>query len=468
MTGLDAVVLAVCVFVFVAVGLVAARGVRTAEDWLVAGRSLGLGTLVGTLVMTELNTATMLAFSSQAYVVGPWALTLPLVFVVGLGLYTVLVARRYRRLGATSVSELYGARYGRGLQALASGCFLVAMLGFVATYVRSAGIVLAPVVEAFAGAPISAWATSGALVAVVVAITLGGGLVAVAVTDTAAFALTLVGLPALAVAGVMAVGGPDGLSQALSALPPGPSVLPVRFVVSLVVLTSFTYIASPWYGQRMFAARDERTAFVGVGISAVLVGGLYLAASVVAMAVRAERPDLVDPQTALPLSLLLWAPAGLRGLGFALLLAVAVTTMSSIYNTWVAMALTELGGPTLWSSRALTVALGLGSWLIANLLVDDILDNMILANIPIAALAFGLLGGLFWGRASRAGAWSSVVAGVTGALACWWWLPLYTWWWAIAAIPASFAVGIVASLIWPDPPERAAAFHQRVGPPMWR
>lgn len=463
---MDSLVFGAVLAVVLLVGMLASRGVKSAKDWLVAGRSMGLLTLVGTLVMTELNTATMLAFSAQAYLVGPWALTLPLVFLVGLGAYTLLVAKRYKRLNATSVAELYGARFGPGLQRLASVCFLVAMLGFVATYVRSAELVFTPVLEGWVGQSISPWVSSGVLVLLVLAVTLSGGLKAVAASDLAAFLVSLVGLPALALVGLSAVGGWSQVSSFYDAFPPGTELLPPRFVGSLVLLTTFTYIASPWYGQRMFAAKDENTAFAGVGISALLVTGLYMAASLLAMCFRVQVPDLADAQTALPGAISAWAPTGLRGLGFAVLLAVVMSTMSSIWNTWVAMALTDLGTQvSLSRSRWATLALALGSWVLSNLVVDDILDNMILANVPIAALAFGLLGGLFWRGASRAGAWAATIAGVAGALTCWAFVPLYTWWWAIAAVPFSFAVGVGVSLLWPDPPERAQAFYARTGAP---
>ena len=466
LTGLDTLVFGLVLAGILIVGLVASRGVKSAKDWLVAGRSMGLLTLVGTLVMTELNTATMLAFSAQAYLVGPWALTLPLVFLVGLGTYTLLVAKRYKRLNATSVAELYGARFGPGLQRLASLCFLVAMLGFVATYVRSAELVFAPVLESWVGASLSPWLTSGVLVLLVLAVTLAGGLKAVAASDLAAFVVTLLGLPVLAWMGLRAVGGWSQVTTFYDGFAPGTERLPPRFVASLVLLTAFTYMASPWYGQRMFAAKDERTAFRGVGLSAVLVTGLYMAASVLAMCFRVQVPSLADAQTALPGAISAWAPSGLRGLGFAVLLAVVLSTMSSIWNTWVAMALTDLWAEiSLPKSRWATVALALASWVLSNLLVDDILDNMILANVPIAALAFGLLGGLFWGGASRAGAWAATVAGVIGALTCWAFVPLYTWWWAVAAVPLSFVVGVFVSLLWPDPPERAEAFYARTGAP---
>jgi hypothetical protein len=41
------------------------------------------------------------------------------------------------------------------------------------------------------------------------------------------------------------------------------------------VLTCFTYIAAPWYGLKIFAAKDARTAVLAVALSAFLVFALY-------------------------------------------------------------------------------------------------------------------------------------------------------------------------------------------------
>ena len=59
----------------------------------------------------------------------------------------------------------------------------------------------------------------------------------------------------------------------------------------------------------------------------------------------------------------------------------------------------------------LTLIAGGVCWLLANLVVDRVFDKLILANIPIASLAFALLGGFYWKRSSRVGAYLSMVIG---------------------------------------------------------
>lgn len=95
-----------------------------ADAFLVADRSVTLFPLTATLVMTEFNTSTLLAFSAVGYSAGPMALALPLVFLIGLGFYTVTVARAWKRFDRLSVAELFSVRYSRGLGRLAA-VFLV-------------------------------------------------------------------------------------------------------------------------------------------------------------------------------------------------------------------------------------------------------------------------------------------------------------------------------------------------------
>jgi SSS family solute:Na+ symporter len=372
------------------------------------------------------------------------------VFLVGLTVYTLVVARRWQRLQARSIAEFFGRRFSPALQKLTSALLMLAMVGFCATYVRSADWIFSPALAELCGRQVSGWLTSAALVTVVLTFTLRGGLVAVAHTDFAAFLATVVALPTLAIVSWWTV-GPDQVASAFAELPPGPTVMPPAFVLSLVALTSYTYLASPWYGQRMFAAESERTAFLAVGISAGVVFALYGTAVAIALPVRAAFPELASPELAVPTALASWAPMGAKGLGYAVLFTIAITTISSIWNTWVTLALTDFGfASNLANTQRGTLVIAGVSWVAGNTLVDAILDKMILANIPIASLLFGILGGLFWPGATTAGVWASIFTGFVGAVFCFLWFGdagMYTAWWAFGVVPLSCAVGVAVSLL---------------------
>lgn len=433
------------------------RQTSTAASFAVASRDLTLFPLVATLVMTEFNTSTLLAFAAAGYGAGPMALALPAVFLVGLLFYTVTVARAWKRFDRLSVAELFTVRYSKGVGRTASLLLLLAMTGFTATYVKSLTLLFAPLAPAWLPVP----ALSALLSIVVLLAVLPGGLVSIVRADVVAFLATVVLLPLLLVLGMKQSALHGGLASVFPATQLGvhpaaqwnSTALPMRFVSTLMVITCFTYIAAPWYGQKIFAARSTKVAFRAVGISAVLVFLLYGAVVLAAAHLRAAQPPLADAQLAVPTMVLVWLPAGLRGFAYAVLFGAALTTLAGVWSAMAAMIAADFGGPrlaTVPSQRALLVLFAISSWLGATFLVDQILDRLILANIPVAALSFALLAGFHWPRATTAGAWASMVVGVAWGVGCYVVVGEaggYTWPWAMYGIPLIFATGIVTSLL---------------------
>ncbi len=428
---------------------------RDDEDFLVADRRLSLFPLVATLVMTEFNTSTLLAFSAAGYRAGPMALALPLVFLVGLLFYTMTVARAWKRFDRLSVAELFASRYSPALGRLASLLLLSSMVGFGATYVKSLGLLFGPFVPW-----VPPWAASALLTLVVLAVTLPGGLVTVVRSDVVSFVLTLVLVPLLLGAGLWVSGPAGGLAAAFDASqlrvdPVGQwshPALPFRFVSTLIALTCVTYIAAPWYGQKIFAARDERTAFRAVAWAAVLVFALYAGLTLAAAHLRVVERGLTDPQTAVPVMITAWLPRGARGAAFGLLFAAALTTLAGVWTAMGAMVAADFGwrdARHVHVQRRVIAGFALLHWLGAVFLVDDILDRLILANIPVVALSFALLAGFHWPPATVAGAWASVIVGILwgiGAFVLVGEAGGYTWPWAMYGIPIIFATGIAVSL----------------------
>ena len=441
------------------------RAAPSAESYLVADRHVGLLPLVATLVMTEFNTSTLLAFSAAGYRVGPMALSLPFVFLIGLLFYMSTVARPWKRFNRLSVAELFAARYSPTLGRMASALLLIAMTGFSATYVKSLTLIFLPFAPA-----LGAWVLSAALTLVVLSVVVSGGLVSVVRSDLVGFGLTVVLLPLLLAIGLTKLGSTHTLA---AAYPPeqldftpwtqwNSPALPFRFVTTLIVLTCFTYIAAPWYGQKIFAAKDERTAFTAVGISAVVIFLLYGMMVYGAAVYRAISPPLADAQTVVPAMIATWLPAGLRGFGTAMLFVAALTTLAGVWSAMAAMTAADFavrGGLSIGGQRALMGGFALLSWLGANLLVDDILNRLILANIPIAALSFALLAGFHWKRATTAGAWASVAIGVAWGIGCFVVVGEkggYTWPWAMYGLPLIFVTGVAVSLVTSPHAEHAA------------
>ena len=458
--------------VFALLAWTGSRRAHGDNEFLVADRSLGLFPLVATLVMTEFNTSTLLAFSAAGYRAGPMALALPFVFLAGLTFYTVTVARAWKRFDRLSVAELFAVRYSPALGRLVSILLLLAMTGFSATYVKSLTMLAEPFLP---GVP--SFLLSAALTAIVLMVVLPGGLISVVRSDVVSFVITLVVVPLLLAIGAARSAPLGGLA---AAFPPdqlsfnpaaqwGHPALPFRFVSTLIVLTCFTYIAAPWYGQKIFAARSQRTAVAAVAWAAVLVFALYGVMVLAAAHFRVVSPGLEDPQSAVPALVAAWLPSGLRGVGFGVLFAAALTTLSGVWTAMAAMVAADFGwrdARHVARQRRIVAAFACASWLGGAFLVDDILNRLILANIPVAALAFALLAGFHWPRATAAGAWASVIVGFAWGVGTFVIVGEsggYTWPWAMYGIPLIFATGIVVSLATPAGHGQAAAVRRGDG-----
>jgi SSS family solute:Na+ symporter len=213
----------------------------------------------------------------------------------------------------------------------------------------------------------------------------------------------------------------------------------------------------------MFAARDPRTAVSAAAISAILVFLLYGGMVLAAAHFRVAGPRLGDPQQVVPMMMVEWLPSVAKGAGLAVLFAAALTTLAGVWSAMAAMVAADFDWPAARAvrmQRLLVVGFAVASWLGAIFLVDDILNRLILANVPVAGLAFALLAGFHWPRATVEGAWASTIVGVgwgAGAFLVVGESGGYTWTWAIYGIPLIFATGIGVSLVTARPAVAASA-----------
>jgi SSS family solute:Na+ symporter len=416
------------------IGLFKNRKVQSQESYLFAKRECGLWPLTCTLVMTELNTSTLLAFSGMGYLVGKRALYLPVIFLVGLLFYALTVAKKWKELDASSVASLFRKRYGPFLGLVASLSLLVAMLGFTATYVKSMTFIFTPIFPL-----LSPWLLSASLILLILIMTLRGGLVAIIRTDIYSFLLISLILPLIFY-----------FSWKNTSYVPVERVdiLPSKFIISLIILTMFTYILAPWYGQKIFSAKSKRVAFLAVIFAAILVFVFYGLGVIATSWLRLEIPS---PELALPVIINAYLPQGIRGMAYATLFMISATTLAGVWSAMSAMVLADFWktGQDYKRGLILTLCFACASYLLGNTLVDRILDKLILANIPVAALSFALLAGFYWKKASPLGALLSILTGLGWGIFCYGYYGeegLYTWYWALYGIPLIFLMGIIGSL----------------------
>jgi len=418
------------------------------ESYLLANRNVGVFALSATLIMTELNPATLVAFSGMGYIAGWWALTLPMVFLIGLLFYSITVAKKWKSFNGLCVTEFLASRYGRGMGHISRIALFLAMAGFSATYVKSLALILSPL------STLSLPLLATGITSLSFLLVYRGGLLAIIKMDVISLLfVSFIFMTVLLVSWQHS--GFDNLSAWVNQFPleTSKTLLPSQFVLSLIVLTMFTYILAPWYGQKMFSAKNTKTAYVSAAIAAIFVFAFY-GIALIATSFLKGKVNLDNPEFGFAYILYHWLPLPLKAIALFTFFLIGATTLAGVWNAMTTLLVSMQGTQkkSLKKPKAyMALSAGL-SFLLAMTLVDNILNKLILANIPIAALSFSLIAGFYWTRATTIGAYLSFIVGITWGIGCFVYFGeqgLYTWYWAMYGIPLIFITGWLGSILSP-------------------
>lgn len=438
MDFIDIVACSITVGAIILIGNKKTLKISNLEQYLLAGRKTGVFSLVATLVMTELNTGTLVAFSSMGYIAGIWSISLPLVFLVGLMFYSFTVAKYWRRMNCLTAAHYFKQRFGNGIGMMSAIFLFIAMAGFSATYIKSLSLMFAP----FINLPL--WVISILIVIIVLCFALKWGLIAVIRTDIYSFIMLLVAIPIIGV-GLYYLPA-DNVDIVPTTIDQGKEIIPVSYVFSLIVLTMFSYILAPWYSQKLASASKSQYAKRAVYYSAIIIFLIYSLAIYSCYILSAKGFILDNPDESLINVIRLSVPTGLFGIVYGVLFCIGATTLTGVWNAMVSL-LALFGTPSL-SSRKIAMYYmffcAVASVILSILMIDKLLDNIILANIPIVSLSFALLGGIYWKKITSYSAMLSSLVGFLGAAGCYIYFGntgMYTWYWAVWVVPLIFITG---------------------------
>lgn len=187
------------------------KKVKSADDFVVAGRNLPMIVLVGTLLATWCGGGGITGSAGVVYTGGPGVGTLHFLGApIGI-LLLYFIAGKIRKSEKITIPEIFETRYGVAARILSAICIILAYVGLVATQTKAAANLLS-ILTGMDIAP-------GMIIAIIVIIllTVSGGMVSVAYTD-AVSALLMVGGFLLAIPFLLnAAGGMEAVSTGLAA-----------------------------------------------------------------------------------------------------------------------------------------------------------------------------------------------------------------------------------------------------------
>ena len=317
--------IAAYIAVQLAIGVVVSRRIRTEDDYLVAGRSLGPVLATFTVFATWFGAETCIGAAGAVYEYGlsggssdPFGYGLCII-VTGL-----VFAVPLWRLRLTTLADLFRLRFDASVERLAVLLLVPTSLFWAAAQVRAFGQVL----SAASGVETELAITIAA--GVVIAYTIFGGLLADAWTDLVQGIAVILGIGALFVA----VARIEGL-EVFTSLDPGaldlagpgdPSLLGVAEQWAVPIVGS---MVAAEIVARMIATRSAevaRNATVLAGASYLVIGLLPVALGLVGALLV---PGLDDPEQVLPLLARRYLPTALYVLFAGALVSAILSTVDS-------------------------------------------------------------------------------------------------------------------------------------------
>lgn len=452
-TALDWIIVFLYLGGTVTIGLLGKKYIGDVSHYLVAGRELGVYAGIATLAATEIGTVTFMYNAEFGYRYGFSAFAAALIS----GLVMIIIGRtgfvisRFRQLRLMTVPEFFEVKYSRGLR-LVTG-LLVALGGILnmGVFLRIEGEFLTIV----SGIDVKYLvAVMTAILVLELVYTVVGGMVSIVITDFLQYVLLSVATIVVSVDAVSRAGWGNIIHKVTSTLGEA-GYSPIhnpRFGLTFIIWQILLWFAinTCWQttAMRVFSTRNPETSrrvmtwtgfiYLGRGMLPMLWGIAALTLfgvgrlnqGVPVPVVHGHELAAIDAMPAMLASIL---GPGVRGIVVAGMLAATMSVNSSYLLGWSAVISQDvilplrqmMGKPPLDTRRQIRINR------VANLFVGLFLMFWglyytppgavylylnITGTIFLAGTFVGVVGGLYWKRATTAGAYTAMLMGAVGAI----------------------------------------------------
>ncbi len=305
-------------------GVIAARKVKSADDYSIGGRKAGTAMVSGAILGTMIGGAATIGTAQLGFTVGlsAWWFTLG----SGIALFTMAIfySKPLRDSKLTTISEFLVINYGKGAGPVAS---ISSTAGIFFSVVASTLTAIHLVAAVFNLSLVSSAIT---MVIIVAAFVFFGGISGSGLSGLFKIILIVASIFAGSIYAFNDMGGLEGMHQAF----------PEDFWFSLVgggmQKTLYTFfsmiigvISTQTYIQALFSAKDSKTAQVGCMTAALITIPIGLPSVVIGMYMKLHHPEMTAIE-ALPMFLLTYLPDWLGGIGIAALLLSAIGSMAGL------------------------------------------------------------------------------------------------------------------------------------------
>lgn len=454
-SGTGWLILAIFSAVWIALGWFWGRKATQLDEFMLAGRNVGLALATATAMATWVTSNTTMAAPQLALQLGIWGMVGYSLGSVGLILFAPL-AKRIRQLMPTAYTsgDFVRLRYGVTTWRV----FLVISLFYGFGWLISMGMAGGVLIHALTGIPYEIGMT--VIVSICVIYTLLGGLRAVIGTDYIQTLLILAGIIILAFLAITEVGF-DKIHTGV--LEQRPELLNLLFPAAIMFLfnnllfgVGEIFHSNVWW-SRAFAFKE------GIGMPAYTIAGLmwlpipivagFIALATPALNLNVPAADMVGPMVA----------AKLLGVGGAILVFVVVfSALASSLDSLLA-ATSDLITQDIYrghikphatneelriAAKVIILLLGVITWMLCLPRLTTLAELLYFTGAFVASTIWPIVAGLYWKRANASGAALAMVLGTGIGLYSYFAIGFYVA--ALIGALVSMVIVIVSSLVWPQ------------------
>lgn len=313
-----------------------ARSVKSHEDFMVAGRSVPVPMLVGTLICTWVGSGSLFGGAGLAYRTGIAELWFSFGAWMGL-LVAFFLAARVRRIAQYTVPDLLEQRYNAAARVLGTMAVILAYVTIASYQFRGGGWILTIVTDGRISPEVGMIITCAAIVL----FTALAGMISVVTVDVLNGIIITLGIM-VALPYMIFAGG--GAGEVFGSLPDGHlSVMGghnILWVAGVALPTFLLILGESGMYQKFFSAKDERAAKQAVAGMVIGIIVIETALALLAIVGRAAFPELMEGTSVLGRAasetiILHIARHGLPVIGGALLLAAGIAIVLSTGNTFL-------------------------------------------------------------------------------------------------------------------------------------
>ena len=422
----------------IAFGVWTSRFVRGSSDFFVAGRSLGPGLVMVSMLAANIGAGSTVGVAGLAYRDGISAWWW--VGSAGLGslVFAWLVAPRLWRLAAAhdfyTTGDYLEFRYGATVRTIVAIVICIGSLALLAGQLIAGAAIL----NVITGAPRWLGACIGAGVMTIYFVS--GGLIGSAWVNTVQLVVMMTGFAVALPVVLERVGSMAALGE-----PPAPEWF-TDFLYSsgpgsgwtMLFLLGPAFVVSPGIIQKAYGAKSARAASLGVALNAVALLAFALIPTVLGMAARTLTPGITDANNVLPTLLMTQLPVWLGALALAAVFSTEVDTCDAILFMLSTTASQDIYRrvikPTATDAELLRVARGAAvvggaAGVVMSIYLATVISAItIFYSVIIVSLLVPIIAGLFVPRAGGAEALAGIAAGLSTLFVVRFFVtPVYRW-----------------------------------------